>query len=156
MGFVLTKGGYKSHWPQVGNRVTWDRAHVTYFSPNSPHSVGGVHPALLCCHFNDSFPRTGASAQMGAPAGHGRGSSAREGGVSGAAGMRRGSWAPSCCCSGRPCTEPVPLAHSVLELHGEVPEAAPTANSLLSPFFKKSRAAGLGLKASRTHELGSA
>lgn len=28
-----TKGGYKSHWPQVGNLVTWDQAHVTYFSP---------------------------------------------------------------------------------------------------------------------------
>lgn len=71
MGFVLTKGGYKSHWPQVGDLVTWDRAHVTYFSPNSPHSVGGVHPARMCCHFNDSFPQTGASAQTGMPAGHG-------------------------------------------------------------------------------------
>lgn len=59
MGFVLTKGGYKSHWPQVGNLVTWDRAHVTYFSPSSPHSVGGVHPVRMCCHFNDSFPEQG-------------------------------------------------------------------------------------------------
>lgn len=71
MGFVLTKGGYKSHWPQVGNLVTYDRAHVTYFSPNSPHSVGGVHPARMCCHFNDSVPQTGASAHIGMPAGHG-------------------------------------------------------------------------------------
>lgn len=28
-------------------------------SPNSPHPVGGVLPALMCCHFNDSFPTQG-------------------------------------------------------------------------------------------------
>lgn len=39
----------------------------------------------------------------------------------------------------RPRTEPVPPTHThthwVPELHDEVPEGAPTANSLLSPFF---------------------
>lgn len=142
MGFVLTKGGYKSHWPQVGNLVTWDRAHVTYFSPNSPHSVGGVHPARMCCHFNDSFPQTGASAHMGMPAGHGlRQLSPRKGKCGWAPVMETQLLGPerslllSAVCAVGPRTKLVLLMYLVLKPQDEVLEAAPIVNSLLSFFF---------------------
>lgn len=164
-----TKGGYKSHWPQVGNLVTWDQAHVTYFPPSSPRPAGGVRLARRRCHVNDSIPQTRATAQAGVPAGHPAAARPLEkaggrGGLEAQHQSKRSSSDLSCHC---PCQ---PFAHGwalreagspdtglVLGPRGEArqnegPETAPTANPDGPRFLRWGlELLGPGLEASRTH-----